>query len=30
MTAVELSEIVRNYAIVVGGLIGIALGGWRA
>lgn len=30
MDAVDLSEIVRNYAIVVGGLIGIAVGTWRA
>lgn len=29
MSAVELSEIVRNYAIVIGGGMGIALAVWR-
>ena len=30
MTDVEISEIVRNWAIVVGGFIGICLAWWRA
>lgn len=30
MTAVEISEIVRNWAIVAGGAIGIGLAWWRA
>ena len=29
MTAIELSEVVRNYAIVVGGFMGLALALWR-
>ena len=30
VTSVEISEIVRNYGIVVGGFMGIAIAGWRA
>ncbi|MCW5700637.1 MAG: hypothetical protein KIT00_12435 [Rhodospirillales bacterium] len=30
MDALELSEVVRNYAIVIGGIIGIGVGAWRA
>ena len=30
MNAVEISEIVRNWGIVLGGLIGIGLAWWRA
>ncbi len=29
MSAVEASELIRNYAIVVGGIIGLALAVWR-
>ena len=29
MTAVELSEVIRNYAIVVGAAIGLAVAVWR-
>ena len=30
MTDVEISEIVRNYAIIVGGVVGLGLAWWRA
>ena len=29
-SAVEISEIIRNYGIVVGGFAGISIAGWRA
>lgn len=29
MTSLELSEVIRNYAIVVGGIIGLAVAIWR-